>query len=261
MSEPTKCDACDHLPPELVGDCLNAGCWVEQQLESRRENIALLKGGEPMSDDGAATPLRVFSARHIADDYTGFRMADRDFYTVDDVRDLHSAHAQAIAQLRRERDELRRAIHSTADESWQHSAYVALAEAHRVDSDTVDEWEDSDEPRKTRAEAQVAQLRKEIDTQMRWRDGWKERAKAAEAHVAQLTARLRELRELWIQGIVYPSDAMARAFQYRNEDDGRILCVDCDQPIHDPHATGCRVGRFTQLIVGATDGLPSPPVP
>jgi hypothetical protein len=150
---------------------------------------------------------------------------------VRDVKPRETAHAQEVAQLRRERDELRRAIHSTADESWQHSAYVALAEAHRVDSDTVDEWEDSDEPRKTRAEAQVSQL----------------------------TARLRELRELWIQGIVYPSDAMARAFQYRN--DGRILCVDCDQPIHDPHATGCRVGRFTQLIVGATDGLPSPPVP
>lgn len=27
---PTPCAACEHLPPSLVGDCLNAGCWVEQ---------------------------------------------------------------------------------------------------------------------------------------------------------------------------------------------------------------------------------------
>jgi hypothetical protein len=138
---------------------------------------------------------------------------------------FEAAHAQAIAQLHAQLD---RAGIGRAD-----NLFLRVEELEAQRDAAVDEWEDSDEPRKTRAEAQVAQL----------------------------TARLRELRELWIQGIVYPSDAMARAFQYRNEDDGRILCVDCDQPIHDPHATGCRVGRFTQLIVGATDGLPSPPVP
>jgi hypothetical protein len=194
-----------------------------------------------MSDEGA-TEIREIRG-HICNAQNDFPTMAR---CVNNCLDrLEAAHAQEVAQLQAERTRLQRA---------------------RIgDSEIIGRWQCQAE----KAEAHVAQLHAQLDRAGIGRadnlflrvEELEAQRDAARVQVAQLTARLRELRELWIQGIVYPSDAMARAFQYRNEDDGRILCVDCDQPIHDPHATGCRVGRFTQLIVGATDGLPSPPVP